>query len=79
MSEKRIFRKGILIMGGIIAMSILLTTLANAQPEIYQISWITTIEVPGSQTIDAYVRNATDVWVEIYYPNATLMGLDTRN
>jgi len=48
---------------------------AFAQPTINSVSDSPDpVEMPGYNNITADITNATDAWVEISYPNATLMG-----
>ncbi len=52
----------------------------NAQPKINSVSDSPDpIEVPGENNITANISNATSAYVEIYYPNSTLMGNFSMN
>ncbi len=63
--------KKIIIAGLIFAIAIY----AFAQPTINSVSDSPDpVEMPGYNNITADITNATDAWVEISYPNATLMG-----
>ena len=63
--------KKIIIAGLIFAIALY----AFAQPTINSVSDSPDpVEMPGYNNITADITNATDAWVEISYPNATLMG-----
>ncbi|MCD6512722.1 MAG: hypothetical protein J7K61_03895 [Thermoplasmata archaeon] len=56
-------------------MGLFIIAYAFAQPQINSIvDSPDPVEVPGYNNITANITNATSVYVEIYYPNATLMG-----
>jgi len=68
-------KKKILFIIGIVASLSLIWIYTTAQPSINSVSDSPDpVEVPGYNNITADITNATQAYVEIYYPNATLMG-----
>ncbi|MCD6474518.1 MAG: hypothetical protein J7K47_06420, partial [Thermoplasmata archaeon] len=60
---------------GILIALLLVAIYSMAQPKINSITDVPDpVEVPGYNNITADITNASQVYVEIYYPNATLMG-----